>query len=286
MNEIKKGIDAGLSGMKVSAGFLSRAEFEEKRGKKYGRWHSSAAAAALCCILLGTAAFGAVTLFKMNLTVNDEEIPELDAMSAVEVKQAVGEPNEDGYLKKEYSGLEELEGELGVTLLTSPLGAENPYVKVWYERVGDAFHIIHLDDYIMGDLEDVRPLSQEEWDTLDAPAEGNDGAYIWTKGSEYKSPVDMRVQILSDPGQQDISMDFLGYYEYVKTITSEQGYKVNILRTSIETADLSEEEQKQIEEWYVPRVEAVFVANGMCYTLSGMVETETMEEIVNSLELG
>jgi len=60
---------------------------------------------------------------------------------------------------------------------------------------------------------------------------------------------------------------------------------VNILRASIEWSDLSEEELKQMEAWYVPRVEAVFVANGMHYTLSGMVEPETMEKIIDSLEL-
>lgn len=283
MNEIKKGIDAGLCGMKVSADFLDRAEPEEKCGKKYGRWHSGAAAVILCCILFGTAALGAAALFQMNMSVNEEAIPELDSMYAVEVKQVDGETEEGGYLKKEYASLELLQEDLGVALLTSPLGAENPYVKVWYERVGDTCHIIHLDDYIMGDLKEVRPLTQEEWDTLDVPAEGNDETYIWTKGAKYKSPVNMKVQILSDPKQQDLDMEYLGYYEYVKTITSKQGYRVNILRDSIEWSDLSGEDREKMEAWYTPRVEAVFVANGMYYTLSGMVETETMEEIILSL---
>lgn len=286
MNEIKKGIDAGLSGMRASSDFLMRAEFEEKRRKKYGMWHSSAAVVVLCCILFGTVAIGAAIMFKMDMALNNEEIPKLDSMFAVEVNQVDGQPNEDGYLKKEYSSLEMLQGDLGITLLTSPLAAGNPYVKVWYERLGDTCHIVHLDDYIMGDLENIRPLTQEEWDVLDVPLEGNDESYIWIKGSKYKSPVDMKVQIFSDPEQQDFDMEYLGYYEYVKTITSKQGYKVNILRSSIEWSDLSDEERKQMEAWYVPKVEAAFVANGMYYTLSGMVAPETMEEIINSLELG
>lgn len=286
MNEIKKGIDAGLSDMRASADFLNRADPEEKRRKKYGGWHHSAVAVILCCLLFGTAVFGAVTLFHLRISVNDEVIPKLDPMSAIEVKSVEGEPNEDGYLQKSYSGLDKLEEELGVAVLTSPMAEGNPYVKVWYERLGDTCHTIHLDDYIMGDLEDIRPVTQEEWDSLDASVEWNDGSYIWSKGSEYKSPVNMKIQILSDPEQEEISMDYMGYYEYVKTITSKQGFKVNILQDSLEKADLPKGEWEQIEDWYVPRVEAVFVANGMFYTLSGMVGIETMENIINSLEFG
>lgn len=84
-----------------------------------------------------------------------EVILKLDPMSAIEVKSVEGEPNEDGYLQKSYPGLDKLEEELGVTVLTSPMAEGNPYVKVWYERLGDTCHIIHLDDYIMGDLEDI-----------------------------------------------------------------------------------------------------------------------------------
>ena len=70
----------------------------------------------------------------------------------------------------------------------------------------------------------------------------------------------------------------MGYYKYVETFTSQQGYTVNVLRDTIA------EEQTALPEGYTPQTLMIFAAEGIRYTLEGRIPPETMKEIVSSMK--
>lgn len=57
---------------------------------------------------------------------------------------------------------------------------------------------------------------------------------------------------------------------YVEIFTSEQGYTVNVIKSTT-TSD-------------TPQIQMVFVANGIRYTLQGRVPVDEMKDIVNSMK--
>ena len=93
--------------------------------------------------------------------------------------------------------------------------------------------------------------------------------YSWLSGEIYQTPIDLKIEIISDSSQQYFDSEYLGEYKYVNTITSKDGYKVNLL------------ESKSIGK---NKVCAIFVANGIRYTLSGHIEIDTMINIINSMD--
>ena len=88
---------------------------------------------------------------------------------------------------------------------------------------------------------------------------------------------DLRVIICSDE-QLEIGWekDYLGAFEFEETYQSGSGYTVNILRDNAV-------EEKDTHTGYKTKCCAIFVADGIRYTLSGQVEIEKMKEIVNSM---
>ncbi len=76
------------------------------------------------------------------------------------------------------------------------------------------------------------------------------------------------IDIGADSSEQYLDSEYLGEYKYVSTITSEDGYKVNLL------------ESKSLGK---NKVCAIFVAKGIRYTLSGHIEIDTMINIINSM---
>ena len=63
--------------------------------------------------------------------------------------------------------------------------------------------------------------------------------------------------------------------QFVEQYISKQGYRVNILEDTISETP---------PEDYVSKKTAIFVADGIRYSLTGQVSMETMKEIVDSMK--
>lgn len=280
MSRIKDCIDSGLSNMKLMPDFLERADSYQRTNKSsYHMTHRvrySAAAAILSVVLFGTVAFAAGSLLYSKIKVNQETIPDLEPMEVVAVKEVDGVVTEYGDVEKEYTSVGEAETDLGVQLLETDFAADNEYMKVFYSKIGDGYHVLDVQECIMGDLSNIREWKES---AIDNTVEGNDEWYAWTQGDIYKSPIDLKVEIISDPAQQELDTEYMGYFKYVETFVSEQGYTVNVLQDTVEDDDLD-----AMSEIYVPQTQMVFVADGIRYTLKGRVPSDTMKEVVNSMK--
>lgn len=279
MNDIKKCIDSGLSGMKLSPDFIKQTENRAKSGKAFHRpaykIRYGAIAAVLCVLLFGTAAVAAGSLLYSRIQVNQEAIPDLEPMEIVDIKPIEGTVTEYGGLEKAYNSMEDLENDLGIELLDTEFAAGNAFTKIFYKKLGDGYHEVDVQEYIVGDLINIRDWKGEP---VDNRKEGNDEWYVWTQGSIYKTPVDLKIEIISDPSQQELDTEYMGYYKYIETFTSRQGYTVNVLQDTVA------EGRTDLPEGYTPQTVMIFVADGIRYTLEGHVPTETMKEIVDSFE--
>ena len=69
-------------------------------------------------------------------------------------------------------------------------------------------------------------------------------------------------------------VEYLGYYEFAESYVSAKGYKVNVLEDTAE----------EPSEDYVSEKSAVFVADGVQYTIKGRTSMENIKRIVDSLE--
>lgn len=68
--------------------------------------------------------------------------------------------------------------------------------------------------------------------------------------------------------------EYLGYYQFAESYTSAQGFKVNILKDTVE----------EPPEDYVSEKSAVFVADGIEYIVKGRTSLENIKGIVDSME--
>ena len=69
-------------------------------------------------------------------------------------------------------------------------------------------------------------------------------------------------------------MEYLGYYEYVESYVAEDGTKVNMVQGTFGNE----------EDGVVSEKIAIFVKNGVKYTLSGRVSIEEMKHIVDTMQ--
>lgn len=280
MSRIKDCIDSGLSNMKLMPDFFERADSYQRTTKSlYHMTHRvrySAAAAILSVVLFGTVVFAAGSLLYSKIKVNQETIPDLEPMEVVAVKKVDGDITEYGDVEKEYTSVGEAETDLGVHLLDTDFAADNKYTKVFYSKIGDGYHVLDVQECIIGDLSNIREWKES---AIDNTVEENDEWYAWTQGNIYKSPIDLKVEIISDPVQKELDTEYMGYFKYVETFVSEQGYTVNVLQDMVEEDDLD-----AMSEIYLPQTQMVFVADGIRYTLKGRVPSDTMKEVVNSMK--
>lgn len=130
-----------------------------------------------------------------------------------------------------------------------------------YQNFGGEYQIVKAKAYLVGDLRDL--VWQDEYDY-----------YSWTAGTVYQTPVDLTLEWVSDEAQQPFDTDYLGYYAYADTFTSAGGHTVNLL---VDTAPGTAGSDLK------PECAAVFVADGVRYTLSGHVTQQTMRAIVDSM---
>lgn len=246
--DLKREIDNELSEMTLNNELknkIYRSSCESrKRSKCYSTVKTAAAVMAVIC-LTTTTAFAGYNLYN-RLLVNQEVLPELDAMKVINMTPLDAESGNDGWIEKDYDNYKEVKNELGISLLDTNLAVDNPYMQshITTDNKDDA--TVTVENYILGDT------------------------------SEYLSPISLTVSIVLSQKQLEHGwdMEYLGYYQFVESYTSAQGYRVNILEDTVE----------EPSENYVSEKSAVFVADGIEYTLKGRTSLKNIKEIVDSME--
>lgn len=164
----------------------------------------------------------------------------------------------------QFSDYATLQSGLGIDLLESKYATDLSYLQGSMETDQKDYAIIKMENYIIGDTNSYMYLEEEN-------------RFQYKHGEIYYSPISLSVDLILSQEQleQGWDTDYLGFYEYVESYTSKQGYKVNLIQ------DTSEE---NMSEDCVAEKCAIFVANGIRYTLYGRTSMEMMKEIVDSME--
>ena len=248
---------------------------------------------AAAVILGGT---GAAAGYRMLIThsVNGEVLPELDPMRVVEIHipegqpaafasaeqpaapapaeqpdsagqgELTGVPDEYGMIQKDYKDYRKIQEELGIHLLDTELSANNPYMQGHIMTDGSDFAMITVENYILGDTGRYQFLEEEN-------------RYAYESGNVFLSPISLTVRLVLSEEQLNRGWDweYLGMYRFAESYTSGQGYRVNLVERTLENGDTGNA---------VLEKSAVFVADGVEYTLRGRVSMETMKGIVETMK--
>ena len=248
---------------------------------------------AAAVILGGT---GAAAGYRMLIThsVNGEVLPELDPMRVVEIHipegqpaafasaeqpaapapaeqpdsagqgELTGVPDEYGMIQKDYKDYRKIQEELGIHLLDTELSANNPYMQGHIMTDGSDFAMITVENYILGDTGRYQFLEEEN-------------RYAYESGNVFLSPISLTVRLILSEEQLNRGWDweYLGMYRFAESYTSGQGYRVNLVERTLENGDTGNA---------VLENSAVFVADGVEYTLRGRVSMETMKGIVETMK--
>lgn len=236
-----------------------RQQSEEKTVRKLARSLVASLAFVLFC---GTSVCAGYYIYN-KMMVNDEVLPELDAMYNIKAQKLDMEPNEYGTINGEVESYDYIQNELGIKLLNSNQSFDNPYMQVNVQTDNEHFVILSARNYILGDTDNF-VLSEE-------------GFYQYEHGEEYYTPVSLEVDIMLSEEQEQTGWetDYLGYYKFTEQYVSEQGYKVNIIEDTIGS---------EIAEDFVSEKSAVFVADGIRYTIKGRTSIDNIKEIVDSMK--
>ena len=255
--------------LKEIASVIGRVEMKHKirsaadnKHKQKRKMMKPAAAAAALVIFGGTCVYAGYSLLNVA-HVNDKELPALDPMKKVTAGEIPRSYDESGQIFQEYSPYDEVNELLDGILLDSPLAEENPYMQVAIQTDNQDFGIITAENYILGDTHGYQLVPDA-------------GRYNCEPGKVYASSVSLEAAYMLSSEQEAAGWnnDYLGYYKYAGSYVSEEGYKVNLIRS---TAAPAVQESR-------PEICAVFVADGIQYTLKGRVPEDTMKEIVDSME--
>lgn len=262
--DLKREIDDELSGMKLSQELKNKIYAGESvSSKNHGVYKALRIASALLVIvcLTTTTALAGYHIYN-RLSVNQEVLPELDAMEVVDMFPLEETPDEDGWIEKDYGSYKELCGRLGIHLLDSEEAPDNPYMRCHISTDNTDNAMITVQNYILGDTDNYRYDEEVDW-------------YFYDKGSEYLSPVSLSVSMILSQEQLEYGWDeeYLGYYRFAESYVSARGYKVNILE---DTTDEPEED-------FVSEKTAVFVADGIQYKVKGRTSLENIKRIVDSM---
>lgn len=203
----------------------------------------------------------AVKLVNEQSKVNELELPELDSMKITkQIKNREKNIKPQSISRLNYKQIQE---QLGVSLLNSELSKDDRYMITDVETDNKDYAIIKCDNYILGDTSNY--------------SYNDEGFYSFDEGNLYKSPISIQADIiLSETQLNNVwTTDYLGMYGFVEQFVSEQGYKVNL----IEEKNDGNQPQK-----FVSKKIAVFVADGIRYTLTGRTTVDNMKQIVNSMK--
>lgn len=237
------------------------------RTKVYGRrshiFAKNVAAIFAILMLGGTTVFAGYYLYN-KVTVNDEVLPELDTMYSIQVNPLNMDTDEYGMIHGEFGTYNEIQEQFGITLLDSELSEDNPYILENIQTDNKDFAILTLENYILGDTKNYQYLPEENHYTFD-------------HGTEFYSPISLTIDIMLSENQMNNGWDtdYLGMYKFCENYTSSQGYKVNLIE------DTTGEDEV---ENYISEKCAIFVADGVRYTLKGRTSIETIKSVVDSMK--
>lgn len=219
---------------------------------------------ALCMIVFAvvfSSTVYAVKLVNEQSKVNELELPELDSMKITkQIKNIEKSIKPQSISKMNYKQIQE---QLGVSLLNSELSKDDRYMITDVETDSKDYAIIKCDNYILGDTSNY--------------SYNEEGFYSYDEGNLYKSPISLQADIiLSETQLNNVwTTDYLGMYGFVEQFVSEQGYKVNLIE---------EKNDGNQPQNFVSKKIAVFVADGIRYTLTGRTTVENVKQIVNSMK--
>lgn len=211
-------------------------------------------------IVFSSTVYG-VKLVNEQSKVNELELPELDSMKITkQIKNREKNIKQQSISRLNYKQIQE---QLGVSLLNSELSKDDKYMITDVETDNKDYAIIKCDNYIIGDTSNY--------------SYNDEGFYSFDEGNLYKSPISLQADIvLSETQLNNVwTTDYLGMYRFDEQFVSEQGYKVNLIE---------EENDGNQPQNFVSKKTAVFVADGIRYTLTGRTTVENMKQIVNSMK--
>lgn len=203
----------------------------------------------------------AVKLVNEQSKVNELELPELDSMKITkQIKNIEKSIKSQSISRMNYKQIQE---QLGVSLLNSELSKDDKYMISDVETDNKDYAIIKSDNYIIGDTSNY--------------SYNEEGFYSYDEGNLYKSPISLQADIILSQTQLNNvwTTDYLGMYSFVEQFVSEQGYKVNLIE---EKNDANQPQD------FVSKKIAVFVADGIRYTLTGRTTVDNIKQIVNSMK--
>lgn len=219
---------------------------------------------ALCMVIFAvvfSSTVYAVKLVNEQSKVNELELPELDSMKITkQIKNIEKSIKPQSISKMNYKQIQE---QLGVSLLNSELSKDDKYMISDIETDNKDYAIIKCDNYILGDTSNY--------------SYNEEGFYSFDEGNLYKSPISLQADIiLSETQLNNVwTTDYLGMYGFVEQFVSEQGYKVNLIE---------EKNDGNQPQNFVSKKTAIFVADGIRYTLTGRTTVDNMKQIVNSMK--
>ena len=259
---LKNVIDRELEEIKLSDGVKKNIRKGVVHRKSYPIIKSIAASIAVI-VLTGTTVFAGHYILN-KVQVNETVLPELDAMQVVQMNKLDTIADENGMVDANYNDYDAIKQDLGVDLLDTDLSQNNPYMLGNVSTDEKDFLIVTIDNYILGDTSNYHFIDEEN-------------RYSYDSGEEYSSPVSLSVDIILSENQLNNGWDtdYLGLYEFAESYTSEQGYAVNIIEDTVEEENLKD---------YVSEKVAIFVADGIRYTLKGRTSLDEMKSIVDSMK--
>lgn len=230
-----------------------------------GRRKSTKKLTVILCMIVFAIVFSstiyAVKLVNEQTKVNELELPELDSMKVTnQIKNREKGIKPQSISRMNYKQIQE---QLGVSLLNSELSKDDKYMITDVETDNKDYAIIKCDNYILGDTSNY--------------SYNDEGFYSFDEGKLYKSPISIQADIvLSETQLNNLwTTDYLGMYGFVEQFVSEQGYKVNLIEETIDGIQ---------PQNFVSKKTAIFVADGIRYTLTGRTTVENMKQIVNSMK--
>lgn len=263
MNEfsLKEVIDEELMEMKMNDE-IKRNIRKRVIHRKPNRIIKGIAASFAVLVLTGTTVFAGHYILN-RVQVNEEVLPELDDMQILQINEMESTPDENGMINKDYKDYDEIKDELGIELLDTELSQNNPYMLGHIMTDTKDFAIVTVDNFIIGDTSNYQLINEEN-------------RYSYDNGVEYFSPISLTVDIILSDSQMNNGWDtdYLGFYQFVENYTSVQGYAVNIIEDTTENENL---------ENYVSEKIAVFVADGIRYSLKGRTSLDEMKAIVDTM---
>ncbi|BFL76785.1 hypothetical protein [Finegoldia magna] len=230
-----------------------------------GRGKSTKQLTVILCMMVFAIVFSstiyAVKLVNEQTKVNELELPELDSMKVTnQIKNREKGIKPQSISRMNYKQIQE---QLGVSLLNSELSKDDRYMITDVETDNKDYAIIKCDNYILGDTSNY--------------SYNDEGFYSFDEGKLYKSPISIQADIvLSETQLNNLwTTDYLGMYGFVEQFVSEQGYKVNLIEETIDGIQ---------PQNFVSKKTAIFVADGIRYTLTGRTTVDNMKQIVNSMK--